>query len=53
MKNTDYMILLNHTHRLPEGFEDYRIILNNYDALGWKGQKVRLRPYQAVVLSRL
>lgn len=22
MKNTDYMILLNHTHRLPEGFED-------------------------------
>ena len=22
MKNTDYMILLNHTHSLPDGFED-------------------------------
>ena len=38
-------------YQLPDGFEDYRIILNNYDSLGRNGQKVRLRPYQAVVLA--
>ena len=38
-------------YRLPEGFEDCRIILNNYESLGRNGQKVRLRPYQAVVLT--
>ena len=38
-------------YQLPDDFEDYRIILNNYDSLGRNGQKVRLRPYQAVVLA--
>ena len=35
MKNTDYMILLNHTHRLPEGFEDTITLIEEvgYDAL--------------------
>jgi len=37
-------------YRLPDDVKKYKIILNNYDALGRKGQKVRLRPYQAVVL---
>ena len=40
-------------YKLPDDIKKYKIILNNYDALGRKGQKVRLRPYQAVVLSRL
>jgi glycosidase len=38
-------------YQLPDGFEDYRIMLSNYDSLGRNGQKVRLRPYQAVVLA--
>ena len=37
-------------YKLPDDVKKYKIILNNYDALGRKGQKVRLRPYQAVVL---
>ena len=37
-------------YRLPDDVGDYKIILNNYEALGRSGQKVRLRPYQAVVL---
>ena len=40
-------------YKIPDDVKKYKIILNNYDALGRKGQKVRLRPYQAVVLSRL
>ena len=37
-------------YKLPDDVKKYKILLNNYDALGRKGQKVRLRPYQAVVL---
>ena len=37
-------------YKLPDDVKKYKIILNNYDALGRNGQKVRLRPYQAVVL---
>jgi oligo-1,6-glucosidase len=40
-------------YKLPEDIKNYRIILNNYDSLGRKGQKVRLRPYQAVILKML
>ena len=37
-------------YKLPDDVKKNKIILNNYDALGRNGQKVRLRPYQAVVL---
>jgi oligo-1,6-glucosidase len=37
-------------YRLPDEIKKYKVILNNYDALGRNGQKVRLRPYQAVIL---
>ena len=37
-------------YKLPDDIKKYKVILNNYDALGKNGQKVRLRPYQAVVL---
>ena len=37
-------------YKLPDAVKDYRIALNNYEALGRKGRKVKLRPYQAVVL---
>ena len=37
-------------YKLPDDIKKYKVILNNYDALGRNGQKVRLRPYQAVVL---
>ena len=40
-------------YKLPEEIKNYRIILNNYDSLGRNGQKVRLRPYQALVLKML
>jgi oligo-1,6-glucosidase len=40
-------------YKLPEDIKNYRIILNNYDSLGRSGQKVRLRPYQALVLKVL
>lgn len=38
-------------YALPDGFGGYKILLNNYDSLGRKGARVRLRPYQAVVLG--
>ena len=37
-------------YKLPDDVKKYKITLNNYDALSRNGQKVRLRPYQAVVL---
>ena len=37
-------------YKLPEDVKNNKIILNNYEALGRNGRKVRLRPYQAVVL---
>lgn len=37
-------------YKLPDDVKKNKIILNNYDALGRNGQKVRLKPYQAVVL---
>ena len=37
-------------YKLPDDIKKYKVILNNYDALGRNGQKVRLRSYQAVVL---
>jgi oligo-1,6-glucosidase len=37
-------------YKLPDDVKKYKVILNNYDVLGRKGQKVKLRPYQAVVL---
>ena len=37
-------------YKLPDDIKKYKVILNNYDALGRNGQKVRLRPYQAVIL---
>ena len=37
-------------YKLPDDIKKYKVILNNYDALGKNGQKVRLRSYQAVVL---
>ena len=40
-------------YKLPEEIKSYRVILNNYDALGRNGQKIRLRPYQAVVLRAM
>ena len=40
-------------YKLPEEVKNYKIILNNYDALGRNGQKIRLRPYQAVVLRAM
>ena len=40
-------------YKLPEDIKNYRIILNNYDSLGRNGQKVKLRPYQALVLKML
>lgn len=40
-------------YKLPEEIKSYRVILNNYDALGRNGQKIRLRPYQAVILRAM
>ena len=40
-------------YKLPEEVKNYKIILNNYDALGRNGQKIRLRPYQAVILRAM
>ena len=40
-------------YKLPEEIKSYRVILNNYDALGRNGQKISLRPYQAVVLKAM
>ena len=37
-------------YKLPDDVKKNKIILNNYDALGRNGQKVRLKHYQAVVL---
>ena len=38
-------------YRLPEELKGYRILLNNYRSLARNEQKVKLRPYQAVVLK--
>ena len=43
--------LLPLTEDMPEDVKKNKILLNNYDALDRKGQRVRLRPYQAVVLA--
>ena len=40
-------------YKLPEEIKSYRVILNNYDALGRNGQKISLRPYQAVILRAM
>ena len=40
-------------YKLPEEIKSYRVILNNYDALGRNGLKIRLRPYQAVILRAM
>jgi glycosidase len=37
-------------YKLPDDIKKNKVILNNYDALGRNGEKVRLRPYQAVIL---
>lgn len=37
-------------YKLPDDINKYKVILNNYDVLGRNEQRVRLRPYQAVVL---
>lgn len=38
-------------YKLPDDIMKYKTIHNNYDALSRNGQKVKLRPYQAIVLE--
>ena len=50
-KKTDYLILLNHTHRLPEGFEDTITLLNVENAAGEK-YRVEEKAYAAFLRLR-
>ena len=51
MKKPDYMILLNHTHRLPEGFEDTITLLNVENAAG-EAYQVEEKAYDAFLRLR-
>ena len=47
----DYLILLNHTHRLPEGFEDTITLLNVENAVG-EAYRVEEKAYNAFLRLR-
>lgn len=51
MKKTDYLILLNHTHRLPEGFEDTITLLSVENAVG-EAYRVEEKAYNAFLRLR-
>ena len=48
---TDYLILLNHTHRLPEGFEDTITLLKVENAVG-EAYQVEEKAYKAFLALR-
>ena len=51
MKNTDYMILLNHTHRLPEGFENTITLVEAKNVNG-ETYRVEEKAYKAFLALR-
>ena len=51
MKNTDYMILLNHSHRLPEGFEDTITLVEAKNVNG-ETYRVEEKAYKAFLALR-
>lgn len=51
MKKPDYLILLNHTHRLPEGFEDTITLLDVENAVG-EPYRVEEKAYNAFLRLR-
>ena len=51
MKTPDYMILLNPTHRLPEGFEDTITLLEVKNAAG-EAYRVEKKAYEAFLRLR-
>ena len=40
------------TYHLPAAFYDVEVLLNNYDTMDQKEQKIYLKPYQALVLEK-